>query len=62
MRKWRVFPKPVSFFNNSKSAIDISYGTINMTGPILFNNNSEESTVTSYSGAIAILIKFKYVC
>ena len=44
-----------SFFNNYKCAIDISYSTINMTGPLLFYNNNKHSTIHSYGGAISLL-------
>ena len=42
------------FLNDGDSAIDISYGTISMTGLVLFHNNIIYSTADSYGGAISL--------
>ena len=54
-----VLKKNCSFFDNSMSVIYIRYGTVNMTGPIVFRNNTvhlhtSSPKVNSYGGAISL--------
>ena len=53
-----VLKKNCSFFDNSMSVIHIRCGTVNMTGPIVFRNNTvhlhTSPKVDSYGGAISL--------